>query len=609
MSLPPLIPRSVLFGAPARLYPALSPDGARVAYVGPLDGIPNIWVQTIGKADARPVTADAGGINAFDWAMDGQHILYPQDGDGDGNTHVFAVEVATGRVRDLTPGDGIRARFLAVEPTRPHHVLFSMSQQGQQSQDLCLADLRTGSSTVIAENTGFAGWLHDRQLRARCAFRWRDDGGLTIVVRDPGGPWRTLHTVDAEDSTNTRAVGFTHGGHAVAVLSSSDANTVRLLRIDVTTGVTKVSYEDPEYDVEGVSLSPITGEADLVVVHRERRRLEAVDPTLDSELAQLRASCAGDAVLLGRLADDSKWLIMDYVADGPATYSVYDRHDRRFTELFNHNPVLADYTLAPVEPFSFAARDGLIVHGYLTFPVGLPRHRLPTVLAVHGGPWSRDAWGTGGDAQWLANRGYLSVQVNFRGSTGYGKKFVNAGNREWGGRMQDDLTDAARWLVARGHADPDRLAIYGSSYGGYAALVGATFTPDLYRAAIAVCAPVNLRTFVTSALASSGQQAPRIRGRIGDPLVDGDFLWSRSPLSRVDELRIPVLVAHGAKDPRVPRTEAEQIVAALRDRAIPHEYLLFPDEGHGFMKPKNRIAFYAAAERFLSEHLGGRDEI
>lgn len=608
MPLPPLVPRSVLFGAPTRVFPALSPDGARVAYIGSVDGVPNIWLQTVGRPDARPVTSDAAGVNAFDWATDGRHLLYPQDDDGDGNTHLFAVDVTTGRVRDLTPEGGTRAKFLAVEPSHPHHVVFSMCQRDQQLPDLWRVDLRTGEATVIGENTGFAGWLPDRQLRARCAFRWRDDGGLTILVRDPDGPWRTLHTVDAEDSTSTRAVGFTHDGRAVAVLSSSGANTVRLLRVDVATGVTKVRYEDPEYDVEGVSLSPRTGEADLVVVKRERRFLTAVDPSLTDEVARLRAHCAGDTVLLGRLPDDSRWLIMDYVADGPATYSVYDRRDRRTTELFTHHPVLADYTLAPVEPFSFTARDGLIVHGYLTFPVGLPRRGLPAVLAVHGGPWSRDSWGTGGDAQWLANRGYLCVQVNFRGSTGYGKQFVNAGDREWGGRMQDDLTDAARWLVAAGYTDPDRLAIYGSSYGGYAALVGATFTPDLYRAAIAVCAPVNLRTFVAAALTASGQQAPRIRGRVGDPAVDGDFLWSRSPLSRVDDLRIPVLVAHGAKDPRVPRAEAEQIIAALRRRAIPYEYLLFEDEGHGFMKPRNRIAFYAAAERFLSEHLGGRDE-
>jgi dipeptidyl aminopeptidase/acylaminoacyl peptidase len=604
MALPPLVPRAVLFGAPARLYPALSPEGTRVAYVGPVDGVPNVWVQTIGAADTRPVTTDTDGVYAFDWAQDGRHIVFPRDGDGDGNTHLFAVEVATGQVRDLTPGT--RARFLAVSPARPHHVLFSKARETGPLQDLCEVDLRDGEITVVAKNPGFAGWLPDHELRPRSAFRWNDDGGLTILVDD--GSWRPLHTVAADDSTNTRAVGFSHDGRSVAVLSSAGADTVRLLRFDVATGATTVRYADPEHDVDGVSLSPCTGEADLVVVQRERWHLEAVDPCLADEVADVRAGCAGDAVLLGRLADDSVWLFMDYVADGPARYYVRDRVNRRTTLLFNHNPLLEDYTLAPVEPFSFPTRDGLIVHGYLTFPVGVPRRALPTVLAVHGGPWSRDSWGTGGDAQWLANRGYLCVQVNFRGSTGYGKRFVNAGDREWGGRMQDDLTDAVRWLVAAGHADPERLAIYGSSYGGYAALTGATFTPDLYRAAIAVCAPANLRTFVASVLAAAGQQAPRIRARIGDPDADGDFLWSRSPLSRVDSLRVPVLVAHGARDPRVPKAEAEQIVAALREHDVPHRYLLFPDEGHGFMKPRNRIAFYAAAERFLAEHLGGRQE-
>ena len=269
---------------------------------------------------------------------------------------------------------------------------------------------------------------------------------------------------------------------------------------------------------------------------------------------------------------------------------------------------MADYELAHVEPFSFHARDGLTVHGYLTYPPGVPRRALPTVLVVHGGPWTREQWGLGGDAQWLANRGYLCVQVNYRGSTGYGKDFVNAGDREWGGRMQDDVLDAVDQLVGRGIADPARLAVYGSSFGGYSALVGAAFTPDIFRCAIAVCAPSDLRTFVTSAIDAAKALGPRIRRRIGDPVTDADSLWSRSPMSKVDDIRIPILLAHGANDPRVRLAEAERLVEALRRRGVRHEFLCFPDEGHSFMRPGNRMRFYAAAERFLAEHLGGRCE-
>jgi dipeptidyl aminopeptidase/acylaminoacyl peptidase len=410
------------------------------------------------------------------------------------------------------------------------------------------------------------------------------------------------------DAATTRPVGVDATGRCLFVLSPAGANAARALSIEIATGRVHALCEDPTYDVVNLSLSPSTGAADLAVVHRERRHIVAVHPGTVDDVARLRSIFAGDVMVLDRTADDRRWLVLDFRDDGPSSYYVYDRCTGRPYRLFSHQPVLAQYTLARVEPFSFTARDGLTIHGYLTFPPGIPRRELPTVLAVHGGPWSRDLWGSGGDAQWLANRGYLCMQVNFRGSTGYGKDFVNAGDREWGGRMQDDLVDAARWAVDRGYADPRRIAIYGSSYGGYAALVGATFPPPVFRCAIAVSAPSDLRTFVRSAMRTSALMSSRLRRCIGDPVTDADFLWSRSPLSRVGDVGIPVLVAHGANDPRVPRTEAERIVAALRANGLPHRYLLFEDEGHGFARPENRMAFYAAAELFLAEHLGGRSE-
>jgi dipeptidyl aminopeptidase/acylaminoacyl peptidase len=502
----------------------------------------------------------------------------------------------------------VRARFLGVAPNRPDQVLLAMNHRRADLADAYLADLRTGELTMVAENPGFAGWYHDHQLRVSGAFAWHADGGLTILVRD-GAAWRPLHTADADDSNTTRVVGFTADGTGVAVLTSVGANTVRLRRWDLSSGAVQTLYADPDYDVGGVGLSPTTGEADLVVVDRERRELEAIDPALTTDVARLRQACAGDAILLGRDPTDQFWLVMDYRDDGPARYYRYARSTGRMRLLFSHNPILDSYRLAHLEPFSFPARDGLTVHGYLTFPPGVPRQRLPAVLVVHGGPWTRDQWGSGGDAQWLANRGYLCVQVNYRGSTGYGKHFVNAGDRQWGGRMQDDLLDAVAFVTDMGFADPARLAIYGSSYGGYAALVGAAFTPAVFRCAIAACAPSDLRTFVGVAVEVAKPLAPRIRRRIGDPATDAEFLWSRSPLSRVDYISSPILVAHGANDPRVPKEEAEQLVAALRRNEIPHEYLLFPDEGHSFLKPANRMTFYVAAERFLAEHLGGRQEL
>ncbi|MBO0684142.1 MAG: S9 family peptidase, partial [Candidatus Dormibacteraeota bacterium] len=294
--------------------------------------------------------------------------------------------------------------------------------------------------------------------------------------------------------------------------------------------------------------------------------------------------------------------------DGPVSYFTYDRVSATGRFLFSHRQELEGRPLAKMEPFSFVARDGLTIHGYLTFPQGVERRGLPAVLNVHGGPWSRDVWGFDLQAQWLANRGYLCVQVNFRGSTGYGKRFLNAGDREWGARMHDDLVDAVGWVADRGYADPRRIGIFGGSYGGYAALVGATFTPDLFACAVDLVGPSNLRTLLETVPPYWKPMIAEWHARVGNPETEADFLWSRSPLSRVDQIRIPLLIAQGANDPRVKQAESEQIVAALREKGIPHQYLLFGDEGHGFAKPENRLRFYAAAEEFLSRYLGGRCE-
>ncbi|MGH8999191.1 MAG: alpha/beta hydrolase family protein, partial [Acidimicrobiia bacterium] len=271
-------------------------------------------------------------------------------------------------------------------------------------------------------------------------------------------------------------------------------------------------------------------------------------------------------------------------------------------------PALSQYQLAPMEPFRFVAGDKTEIHGYLTFPPGQEQQGLPAVLNVHGGPWARDEWGYNPEAQWLANRGYLCVQVNYRGSTGYGKRFVNGGNREWGAKMHDDLVDAVNWVCGQGYADATRVGIFGASYGGYAALVGATFTPDVFACAVDLVGPSNLKTLIESIPPYWAPIVAQFHTRVGNPATEEDFLWSRSPLSRVDQIQIPILVAQGANDPRVKQAEAEQIVAAMVEAGIDHDYLLFPDEGHGFAKPQNRMRFYAAAEQFLAKHLGGRFE-
>jgi dipeptidyl aminopeptidase/acylaminoacyl peptidase len=338
---------------------------------------------------------------------------------------------------------------------------------------------------------------------------------------------------------------------------------------------------------------------------KARSEYVVLDPAVADDLAAIRALHPGDPVIQSADDADRIWLVGFTNDAGPIPYFAYDRQTGAARFLFEHQPELTRYELAPMEAFEYTSRDGLTIHGYLTFPPGSDRSQLPTVINVHGGPWSRVTWGYTPDAQWLANRGYLCVQVNYRGSTGYGKAFLNAGDREWGARMQDDLTDAVNHVVAQGWADPARVAIYGGSYGGYAALAGATFTPDVYRCAVDIVGPSNLITLIETIPPYWAPMIAQFHRRVGDPEKDADFLWSRSPLSAVDRIKIPLLIAQGANDPRVKQAESEQIVAALDKAGIDHDYMLFPDEGHGFAKPQNRLKFYGEAEKFLGQHLGG----
>ena len=403
-------------------------------------------------------------------------------------------------------------------------------------------------------------------------------------------------------------VSFSGDGRSVLMTSAADSDTARLTKVDLATGAATVLASDPEVDISGVLLHPDTRDPQIAMFLKDRMEYLVLDPSVADDLRAVQKLHPGDPSFAGRDDADATWLIAYNIDAGSVAYYMYDRETRTGKPLFVSRPELADYTLAAMEPFSYPARDGLVIHGYLTFPPGVDRSSLPAVLNVHGGPQVRDAWGYDPEAQWFANRGYLCVQVNYRGSTGYGKSFVAAGDREWGGKMHDDLIDAVSYIVGQGWADPDRVAIYGGSYGGYAALVGAAFTPDVFCCAVDIVGPSNLKTLLETIPPYWAPMIAQLYRRVGNPETDEEFLWSRSPLSRARDIRTPLLIAQGANDPRVKQAESEQIVAALKDAGIDYEYMLFPDEGHGFAKPENRIKFYAAAERFLARYLGGRFE-
>ena len=607
-----LVPRQVLFGNPERVSPRISPDGTRLAWIAPDQGVLNVWVNAVGAPleDAAAVTADRDrGIRGFFWAHDNRHLLYVQDVGGDEDWHLFDVDLDTGVTRDLTPFEGVQARVEDVDKRFPDTILVGLNRENPELHDVYRLDLPSGALEKVVDNPGFIAFLADADFQVRAGLAPLPDGGMVIMIRDTAGAeWRPLLQYGQDDALTTEPVAFTLDGSALWVISSVGANAGRLVKLDIATGASEVVAEDPQYDVAGVRLHPDTREPQVVTFVKERADYLVLDESIAGEVAALRAVDPGDLTLVGQDDADRTWLAAYTNDDGPVRYYAFDRHTAQATFLFEHQPALTGYELAKMEPFSFAARDGLTVHGYLTFPPGAGRELLPAVLNVHGGPWARDTWGMDPEAQWLANRGYLSVQVNFRGSTGYGKDFVNAGDREWGAKMHDDLLDAVGFIVDQGFADPGKVAIYGGSYGGYAALVGAAFTPDVFACAVDIVGPSNLKTLIESIPPYWAPMVAQFHTRVGNPETEEAFLWERSPLSRAADIRIPLLIAQGANDPRVKQAEAEQIVAALTENGIDHEYLLFPDEGHGFAKPENRLQFYAAAERFLSKHLGGRFE-
>jgi dipeptidyl aminopeptidase/acylaminoacyl peptidase len=608
--LPPLIPRETLFGNPEKTQPRISPDGKLLAYLAPQEGVLNVWVRTVGQADDQVVTADKKrGIRFFAWQQDSENLLYIQDQGGDENFHVYQTNLKAKSTRDLTPYPGARAQNLMTDPRFPGELLVGLNLRDKRLHDVHRIDLKTGGVELDTQNPGdVAAWVTDNRFQVRIAQAMRPDGGMVIRIRDDAkSPWRTL-TEWGPDETFGGVIGFTPDDKGVWLVTSVGANAARLVELDVASGKTAVLAEDPQYDISGVLVHPKKRTLEAVQFHRARQEWTVLDKTLLPDFGALRQVRDGDFYLASRDLEDKTWIVAYVVDDGPVAYYAYDRATQKATPLMVDRPALAKYPLAKMQPISFAARDGLQIHGYLSLPPGLPPKSLPMVLNVHGGPWGRDQWGLRGDVQWLANRGYAVLLVNFRGSTGYGKAHLNAGNREWGAKMHDDLLDAKKWAIAEGYADPKKVCIFGGSYGGYAVLVGLAFTPEEFACGVDIVGPSNLVTLLKSIPPYWIPMKSAFDRRVGKVETEEDFLKSRSPLFKAGEIKAPLLIGQGANDPRVKQAESDQIVEAMRKNGKPVEYLVFPDEGHGFARPENRLKFFAATEAFLAKYLGGRAE-
>ena len=589
------IPLSVLFGNPERVLPSISPDGEHLAWLAPVDGALNLWL------DDRPVTRAAGrGIGSYRWARSGRKLLWVQDRDGDENGHVWCLDLVSSEIVDLTPFDAVRAELVATNASAPDVVLVGLNRRDARVFDLYRIDLDAGSIDLVRENDDVESWLIGRDLEVLGATRMADDGTMSVVAATVDG-WSDS-VADVGNYLAVLALGVTESGDVI-LRTDKDAPARYLARLDLDSGELTAVLADATYDVTSATLSPLTGEPEFAVIERDRAEIVVLDRKVQGDIDALAEVHAGRPVILSRTADDRRWVV-GYLSDnGPVAHYLWDRDTRTANFLFDHRPEMHEHEWAPMEPFVFVARDGLEIRGYLTFPQHGPRTALPAVVNVHGGPWRRNVWGFDPEAQWLADRGYLCVQVNFRGSAGYGRALLDAGDRQWGAAMQDDLVDAVDHLARLGLVDRRRVGIMGTSYGGYATLCGMAFAPDVFACGVATVGPANLVTFITSLPPYWQPTVELWHRRVGHPVNDAEMLRRRSPLFHVDQIRGSVLLVHGARDPRVPQAESDAMAAALAAAGVDHEYIVFADEGHGITRPENRDAFYNAAARFFGRCL------
>ena len=616
----PLIPQKLLFGNPDKTQARISPDGAKLRYIAPVNGVLNVWVGPVENPEAaKPVTNDTNrGIRFHQWAYTSKHILYIQDKGGDENWRIYGVNLETGDVTDYTPIDKVNARIESLSHRSPERVVIALNDRNEQVHDLHILDLKTGERTLLIQNDeGFLSYTVDDEFRVRMGSRMTPDGGMDIMTRKEDNTWELFAHVPMEDMLTTQVFGFDASGRYLYLADSRERNTSALVQYDTQTNEFKLLAEDPRADLSGVIVHPTELRVQAVSFTFDHRYWQVLDPSIQADLDFLATVERGEVDVVSRTQDDQHWIVAYTMDNSPVRYYRYERAEREAHFLFSNRKELEDKPLARMQSVIIKSRDGLDLVSYLTLPAGSNMHGqgrpakpLPMVLFVHGGPWGRDDWGFNPYHQWLANRGYAVLSVNFRASTGFGKAFTNAGNMEWGAAMHNDLLDAVDWAVQEGIADKNSVAIMGGSYGGYATLAGLTFTPDVFACGVDIVGPSNIITLLETIPPYWTPMLEMLTSRMGDHRTEEGraFLKSRSPLTYADRIRKPLLIGQGANDPRVKQAESDQIVQAMQSKNIPVTYVLYPDEGHGFARPENNMSFSAVAEAFLAGILEGRFE-
>lgn len=608
-----IIPRNVLFGNPDKAGVLLSKDGKYISYVAPKDGVLNIWIAPIDDmSKAEAITDDKKrGIRSYAWAYDDEHIIFSQDYNGDENQRIYVYNIKTRNTKLLTPERHVKAVFITASRKFPNEVLIGTNERDKEHFDVYKYSLITGKRELVFKNEKYADFTFDYDMKLRLVS-YTNDAGEFEHEEFKDGKFSPLMTVGFEDTETTNIVGFDKTGDILYLVDSRGRNTSALKSWNLSTGKQEIIAEDKKADMGILTVHPTEYTIQVVAIEYEKTHYKVLDNAIKQDIDYLRGLNPGDITITTRTTDDKTWLVA-YMADNtPVKYYKYDRNAKKAEFLFTNRKDLEDYKLVKMHPVVIKSRDGLDMVSYITYPTDVkPSKPIPMVLSVHGGPYGiRDSWCLDMEHQLLANRGYAVLSVNYRGSGGFGKDFINAGTREWGLKMHDDLIDAVNWAIKEKIADPTKIAITGGSYGGYAALAGLTFTPEVFACGIDIVGPSNLVSLIESFPSYWRPILKNYQKRVGDinNPEDRKAMERVSPLFHADKITKPLFIAQGAQDPRVKQAESDQIVAAMKKHHIPVMYALYADEGHGFARPENRISHYALTEEFLAHILGGRFE-
>jgi dipeptidyl aminopeptidase/acylaminoacyl peptidase len=616
----PLIERARIFGNPTKAAGQISPDGKWLSWIAPRDGVLNVWVAPVdAPAQARALTDEKlRPIRTTFWSPDSKTVLFINDKGGDENFLLYGADVASGAQKNYTPFQKTRVEIVQISRKAKHRILVGINNRDARWHDVHSLDLASGKLTLVQQNDGYAGFVSDEDLKLRLAQKSRGDGGTDYYSMSGGKvDAEPIAQVGLDDALTTSPLGFTADGKTLYWTESRGRDTAALVAQDVASGKATIIAQDARADISAGLFHPVTGRAQAYSVEYLKQEYVPLTASIKPDLDFLKRAAKGQFRVVSRNDADDKWIVnIDRVTEPGSTW-LYERKGKRLTRLFFARPDLEGAPLVQMFPNEIKARDGLTLVSYLSLPRsadsdgnGKAEQPVPMVLFVHGGPWARDRYGYHSFHQWLANRGYAVLSVNYRGSTGFGKRFISAGDLQWGRKMHEDLLDALDWAVQNGVTTRDKVAIMGGSYGGYATLAGLAFTPATFACGVDIVGPSNLFTLLQTIPPYWEAIKQQFYKRMGDPTTEQGkaLLTERSPLNFAQDIARPLLIGQGANDPRVNVAESDQIVAALSAKNIPVTYVVFPDEGHGFARPVNNIAFEAIAENFLGQCLGGRAE-